>query len=132
MRQRASGETFLRPARLAAFAQRFARPLQAHFSWLRKQLAFSPRTTLSTFFACLAAYWCQWTIGINTVGTDATLSKFQQTTGYFCNLDSPTNMLGYILMAVIGGIMGAIFNYIVETLNHFRAHHIHKSAVSAC
>ena len=25
--------------------------------------------------------------------------------------------------------MGAIFNYIVETLNHFRAHHIHKSAV---
>ena len=82
-----------------------------------------------TFFACLAAYWCQWTIGINTVGTDATLSKFQQTTGYFCNLDSPTNMLGYILMAVIGGIMGAIFNYIVETLNHFRAHHIHKSAV---
>ena len=82
-----------------------------------------------TFFACLAAYWCQWTIGINTVGTDATLSKFQQTTGYFCNLDSPTNMLGYMLMAVIGGIMGALFNYIVETLNHFRARHIHKSAV---
>ena len=82
-----------------------------------------------TFFACLAAYWCQWTIGINTVGTDATLSKFKQTTGYFCNLESPTNILGYILMAVIGGIMGALFNSIVEHLNHFRAHHIHKSAV---
>ena len=82
-----------------------------------------------TFFACLAAYWCQWTIGVNTVGTDATLSKFKQTTGYFCNLDSPTNMLGYILMAIIGGMMGALFNSIVEHLNHIRAHHIHKSAV---
>ena len=37
-------------------------------------------------------------------------------------------MLGYILMAVIGGMMGALFNSIVEHLNH-RAHHIHKSAV---
>ena len=46
-----------------------------------------------------------------------------------CNLDSPTNMLGYILMAVIGGMMGALFNSIVEHLNHIRAHHIHKSAV---
>jgi H+/Cl- antiporter ClcA len=82
-----------------------------------------------TFFACLAAYWCQWTIGIGTIGTDATLAKFQQTTGYFCNLDSPTNMFGYLLMAVIGGIMGALFNQIVEHLNHLRAHHVHKSAV---
>jgi chloride channel 7 len=82
-----------------------------------------------TFFACLAAYWCQWTIGLNLTGTDATLAKFQQTTGYFCNLDSPTNMLGYILMAILGGVMGALFNQIVEHLNHLRAHHVHKSAV---
>ena len=103
--------------------------LLAHSLWSKRRLAFSPNHLEYTFFACLAAYWCQWTIGVNTVGTDATLSKFQQTTGYFCNLDSPTNMLGYILMAVIGGMMGALFNSIVEHLNHIRAHHIHKSAV---
>jgi chloride channel 7 len=81
-----------------------------------------------TFFACLAAYWCQWTIGVKTTGEDATLSKFQQTTGFFCNLDSPINMIFYIVVAVIGGLIGALFNYIVERCNRFRTTHVNKSA----
>ena len=112
-----------------AYARPFVRLSLARFLVEEAASFFATNHLEYTFFACLAAYWCQWTIGVNTTGTDATLSKFKQTTGYFCNLESPTNMIGYILMAVIGGVMGALFNSIVEHLNHIRAHHIHKSAV---
>ena len=77
-----------------------------------------------TFFACLVAYWVQWVLGLSMDGEEATGAKFGQTTGYFCNVDNPLNMLAYMVMAILGGCLGAAFNQIVEKLNHIRAHEI--------
>ena len=77
-----------------------------------------------TFFSCLIAYWVQWVIGLNIDGDVATSAKFAQTQGYFCNVDNPLNMIAYLIMAVLGGTLGATFNQVVEHLSHLRAHHI--------
>ena len=77
-----------------------------------------------TFFSCLIAYWVQWVIGLNIDGDVATSAKFAQTQGYFCNVDNPLNMIAYLIMAVLGGTLGAAFNQVVEHLSHLRAHHI--------
>jgi H+/Cl- antiporter ClcA len=82
-----------------------------------------------TFFSCLMAYWFQWVLGYTFDGEAATQPKFQQDTGYFCNVDNPLNMVAYMIIAVIGGGVGALFNQIVEKLNHLRAHHINKSGI---
>jgi chloride channel 7 len=79
-----------------------------------------------TFFASLIAYWVQWTLGFQSGEEGATDAKFQQTTGYFCNVDNPLNMVAYFILAVVGGVLGALFNQIVEKLNHFRARHVNK------
>jgi chloride channel 7 len=79
-----------------------------------------------TFFSCLVAYWVQWVLGLRMDGEVATGAKFGQTTGYFCNVDNPLNMVSYVIMAVMGGVLGALFNQIVEKLNHFRAHRVNK------
>ena len=77
-----------------------------------------------TFFSCLIAYWMQWSLAFYSGEEGATDAKFQQTTGYFCNVDNPLNMVAYFVLAVVGGLLGALFNQIVEKLNHLRAHHI--------
>jgi H+/Cl- antiporter ClcA len=79
-----------------------------------------------TFFACLVSYWVQWVLGYASGAYGATGPKFIQQTGFFCNTDSPLNMVAYLIMAVCGGVLGALFNQIVEHLNHHRAHHINK------
>ena len=35
----------------------------------------------------------------------------------------------FLALAIIGGILGALFNHIVEHLNHLRAHHVNRSAL---
>jgi H+/Cl- antiporter ClcA len=79
-----------------------------------------------TFFSCLVAYWVQWVLGLSMDGEVATGAKFGQSTGYFCNVDNPLNMVAYVLMAVLGGVLGALFNQVVEKLNHCRAHRVNK------
>ena len=79
-----------------------------------------------TFFSCLIAYWMQWVLGFYFDGPAATGVKFPQDTGFFCNVDNPLNMVAYVILAIIGGLVGALFNQIVETLNHYRAHHVNK------
>ena len=80
-----------------------------------------------TFFSCLISYWTQWVIGLWLDGESASNAKFQQTTGYFCNVDNPLNMVAYLMMALIGGCLGALFNQIVEQLNHWRSEYINFS-----
>jgi H+/Cl- antiporter ClcA len=79
-----------------------------------------------TFFSCLVAYWMQWVFAYYFGDPGSTDAKFQQQTGYFCNVDNPLNMVAYLVMALIGGVLGALFNQIVEKLNHLRAHHVNK------
>ena len=79
-----------------------------------------------TFFACLVSYWVQWVLGYSSGEYGATGPKFNQQTGFFCNTDSPLNMVAYLIMAIFGGVLGALFNQIVEHLNHLRAHHVNK------
>jgi len=81
-----------------------------------------------TFFSCLISYWAQWVIGQVLDGESAGDAKFQQPTGYFCNVDNPLNMVAYLMMAVIGGCLGALFNQIVEKLNHLRSEFINHVA----
>ena len=88
---------------------------------------FSTRHLEFTFFSCLVSYWAQWVVGLIMDGDKGTGAKFQQTQGYFCDVDNPLNMIAYLLMAFIGGCLGAGFNQIVEKLNHIRAHHINPS-----
>ena len=80
-----------------------------------------------TFFSCLISYWAQWSLGYYFDGDSATAPKFQQDTGFFCNVDNPLNMVAYFFLAVLGGLVGALFNQIVEKLNHWRAHHVNPS-----
>ena len=80
-----------------------------------------------TFFSCLISYWFQWALGYYFDGDSATQPKFQQDTGFFCNVDNPLNMVAYFFLAVLGGLVGALFNQIVEKLNHWRAHHVNPS-----
>ena len=35
----------------------------------------------------------------------------------------------FLLLAIIGGLLGALFNQLVEHLNHLRVHHVNHSAV---
>ena len=66
-------------------------------------------------------------IGLNIDGDVATSAKFAQTQGYFCNVDNPLNMIAYLIMAVLGGTLGAAFNQVVEHLSHLRAHHVNPN-----
>jgi len=77
-----------------------------------------------TFFACLVSYWMQWMLGLAFDGDTGTGAKFQLTTGYYCDVENPLNMIAYIIMAVLGGVLGAAFNQIVEHLAHLRAEYI--------
>ena len=50
--------------------------------------------------------------------------KFKQTTGSFCSYHDFTDYLFFLLLGVLGGLLGALFNQIVEHLNHLRGKHI--------
>ena len=52
--------------------------------------------------------------------------KFKQTTGSFCTYHDLMDYIGFVLLGIVGGLTGALFNQIVEHLNHLRAHHINK------
>jgi chloride channel 7 len=77
-----------------------------------------------TFFACLVSFWMQWMFGLFIDGDTGTNAKFQLTTGFYCDVDNPLNSIAYIIMAVLGGMLGAGFNQVVESLAHIRAEHV--------
>ena len=56
-------------------------------------------------------------------------TKFALPQGKFCFHYDSVGVIFFGLIAVLGGILGAAFNQIVEHLNHLRVEHINKSAV---
>jgi H+/Cl- antiporter ClcA len=118
---------FLATGAACGICTAFRAPLAGTLFVVEEAGSFFTTTHLEfTFFACLVSYWVQWVIGYLSGAKGATGAKFVQETGFFCNNDSPLNMVAYVLMAIGGGVLGALFNQIVEHLNHHRAHHINK------
>ena len=56
-------------------------------------------------------------------------TKFALPQGKFCFHYDSVGVIFFGLIAVLGGILGAAFNQIVEYLNHLRVEHINKSAL---
>ena len=75
-----------------------------------------------TFFATIVAYM----VALWLSGSGESFTKFKQATGGFCTLYDSFDMLLFVLIAVLGGLTGALFNHIVEELNHWRSHAINK------
>ena len=75
-----------------------------------------------TFFATIIAYMVALYLSEGQGG--ASFTKFKQTTGPFCSLYDAFDMLLFIAIAVMGGCTGALFNQIVEHLNHWRSYAI--------
>ena len=87
---------------------------------------FSTRHLEYTFFACIVAYLVAQTLADPADG----FTKFRQATGYFCdsNFVDPFDLALLLILAVLGGLLGALFNHIVEHLCHLRVHHVNASA----
>ncbi len=73
-----------------------------------------------TFFATVVAYM----VALLLAQPDDGFTKFKQATGHFCSLYDWFDMLLFVIIAVAGGLLGSLFNKVVETLNHWRSHAI--------
>ncbi len=77
-----------------------------------------------TFWACIMCYFVGYTIYQPEEG----FSKFALPQGKFCFQYDSVMVLFFAIIAVLGGIIGAFFNQVVEELNHWRVENINKSA----
>jgi chloride channel 7 len=76
-----------------------------------------------TFGACCMAYWVVWGMKADsTKGKD--LVKFPSPPGDNCSIYRGDDTIWFFALGILGGILGAAFNQIVEEMNHFRVHHI--------
>ena len=71
-----------------------------------------------TFLACLCAYWTTFAVH----QPDGTFTKFTQTRGALCNLQTLFDVVSFIVLAAIGGALGAVFNHVVIHINKERKH----------
>lgn len=80
-----------------------------------------------TFFACIVAYF----VAQSLANPDDGFTKFKQATGYFCdsNFADPFDFVMLLVLSLLGGLLGALFNQIVEHLCHLRVHHVNSSVV---
>ena len=87
---------------------------------------FTTRHLEYTFFACVLSYF----VALLMADPEDGFIKFKQTTGFFCDSDfgDGTDVAMFLLLAIVGGILGSAFNQVVEHLNHLRAHHTAGSA----
>jgi hypothetical protein len=69
-----------------------------------------------TFFATVLAYL----VALSLAQPDGGFVKFKQATGYFCTLYDGFDLFLFFVVAALGGALGALFNHIVEFLNHHR------------
>ena len=76
-----------------------------------------------TFFATIISYF----VALFLADPDDGFTKFKQATGHFCTLFDGVDVALFCVIAAIGGVLGALFNQIVEHLNHLRAHHVNAS-----
>ena len=86
---------------------------------------FKVRHLEYTFLACVVCYF----IGYVIYQPEEGFTKFALPQGKFCFHYDSVGVIFFGLIAVLGGILGAAFNQIVEHLNHLRVEHINKSAV---
>ena len=79
-----------------------------------------------TFFACIVAYLVALKITYSGGGESVvdSFTKFKQATGYFCTTYDTVDIFLFVFVAAVGGVLGALFNYLVENFNHWRAHHV--------
>lgn len=89
-----------------------------------------------TFVACTTAYFFSnaWNLLNRHLDLDNEQYEFEVTTGDGCGYK--IYQLGYfMILGFLGGLLGAVFNHLVETLNTFRCNHINhtpwKRAVEA-
>jgi H+/Cl- antiporter ClcA len=66
----------------------------------------------------LTAYWVTWALTAASDGSSTV--KFKQQTGEFCTYHDILDYIFFIIVGMFGGCMGALFNQIVEHLNHLR------------
>ena len=71
-----------------------------------------------TFLACLCAYWTTFAVH----QPDEGFTKFAQTRGPFCNLQTFFDVASFVALAAIGGVLGSAFNHAVIRLNRWRKH----------
>lgn len=76
-----------------------------------------------TFLACVTAFWMLWVLESAFYDKDS-LVKFDAPTGYNCSLYAVTDLIMFLVIGVGGGLLGALFNFIVENTNKFRRDHI--------
>ena len=74
----------------------------------------------------LVSYWVVWAFHFSDEGNSSV--KFKQTTGEFCTYHDVLDYIFFVLVGILGGVLGALFNQIVEYLSHLRVHHVNKSA----
>ena len=63
-----------------------------------------------TFLASLVAYWVTWVLTAAAEGSSTV--KFKQTTGEFCTYHDVLDYLFFILVGIVGGVLGALFNQV--------------------
>ena len=76
-----------------------------------------------TFFATIISYFVAYFLA----SPDDGFTKFQQATGHWCTLFDGVDVALFCVVAIFGGLFGALFNQIVEHLNHLRGHHVNSS-----
>jgi hypothetical protein len=54
--------------------------------------------------------------------------KFKQTTGDFCSYHDFFDYTFFVVLGIVGGLLGALFNHIVEEMNEFRRDHVNNYA----
>ena len=79
-----------------------------------------------TFLACLVSYWGTWAVTASFSGESTV--KFKQTTGDFCSYHDFFDYVFFICLGILGGLLGALFNQIVEEINEFRRDNINNHA----
>ena len=119
---------FLATGAACGICTAFRAPLAGVLFVVEEASSFFTTTHLEyTFIACLISYWVTWAF-TGAFSGDTTV-KFKQTTGMFCSYHDFVDYMFFILLGIIGGCFGALFNHIVERLNHFRVTHINKSVL---
>ena len=120
------GRDFLATGAACGICVAFRAPLAGCLFVVEEAASFFTTEHLEyTFFATVISYMVAWTLA----NPDDGFTKFKQPTGFWCTLFDGFDVLLFVVIAVLGGCLGALFNQIVEHLNHWRGHGVNKSLV---
>lgn len=112
------GRDFLATGAAVGICVAFRAPLAGCLFVVEEAASFFTTEHLEyTFFATIVAYM----VALALAQPEDGFTKFKQATGYFCPLYDGFDMILFVVIAVLGGTSGALFNHIVERLNDWRA-----------